>query len=874
MREWWSKLRIVLRRHRLDEDLKTEVESHLQMEVEANIDRGMNSQEALEAARRGFGNRAVIQESSREAWLFLWLETALQDARYGMRLLRRSPGFAFTAVAVIALGIGATTAGFTLLDHVLLRPLPFPHPEQLVRLFETDLPNGLPRVETSPPNFLDWRAMNKSLSSMGAYAQFSYNLSGRGDPLRLDGAIFTSDVFTVLDVQPIAGRAFGPEDDRDGAPNVVMLSERLAASQFGTAESAVGRILTLDNQAHSVVGVMPSGFAFPSPEASLWKPVRFSPPLLSLRRNHVFNVIARLRPDVSVEQARSEMDLIAAQLERAYPKDNAGLRVAVVEMRDVMAPQSRVLVVAVFGAALCLLLIACTNLANLLLARALVRRQEIAVRVAVGAGHWRLIRQLFTESLVLAVVGGTFGSLLAVTATPWLARLVPNALPVSTMPEVDLRIFAFAALLTLVTSVAFGVGPALRSSGRVDPMALRARSASGGRTDRLRSTLVVVEVVGTVALLVGAGLLLKALWRVQAIDPGFRPDGVLTLRTWLPTPKYNDAVARREFYSHVLTEARALPRVMSAAYTTALPLVFGAGIFPVTVPGIEDDPNSAPRVSIRFVTPDFFTALGIPLRRGRFLSDRDDRTAPFVTVISESLATRLWPGQDPIGRTLKVAGFDRTVVGVLGNIAVRGLERVSEPQTYFPVEQIGPGLAFYAPRDLAVRASGDPMALLPSLRKIIHDADPQLPVSDVRLLEDVVAAQTATRRDQLFVLGTFATIALLLAAIGIHGLLSFIVSARTREIGVRVALGAARSTILGMFLRQGLVLGIAGVAVAVPLAYLAARGMKALLFSVEPGDPLIYGSAGVLAMVMTLLGALRPALMAATIDPAMATRTE
>lgn len=874
MREWWSKVRIMLKRPHLDEDLRAEVESHLQMEVEANTDRGMSPQEALDVARRRFGNRARIQESSREAWLFLWLETALQDARYGMRLLRRSPGFTFTAVAVIALGIGATTAGFTLLDHVLLRPLPFSHLEQLVRLFETDLPNGVARIETSPPNFLDWRAMNKSFTSMGAYGPSSYNLSGAGDPVRLEGATFTSEVFKVFDVQPIVGRAFGPEDDRDGAPNVVMLSERLAVSLFGTAQAAVGQVVYLDNRSHSVVGVMPSSFAFPSRETAMWTPLRFSPPLLSLRRNHIFNVIARLRPSVSVEQGRREMDLIAMQLAAAYLKDNAGLGVAVVEMRDVMAPQSRMLVMAVFGAALCLLLIACTNLANLLLARASVRRQEIAVRVAIGAGNWRLIRQLLTESLVLAAIGGTFGSLLAVTATPWLARLVPNVLPVSTMPEVDLRVFTFAALLTLVTSVGFGVGPAVRSSRKVDPLALRARSVTGGRADRLRSTLVVVEVVGTVALLVGAGLLLKALWRVQAVDPGFRAEGVLTLRTSLPMPKYNDTVARREFYSHVLTEARALPGVMSAAYTTALPLVFGGGIFAATVPGIEDDPNTAPRVSIRFVTPDFFNALGIPLRRGRVLSDRDDGTAPSVTVISESLATRLWPGQDPIGRTLKVARVDRKVVGVVGNIEVRGLERVSEPQTYFPVEQIGPGLTFYAPRDLAVRASGDAMALLPSLRKIIHDADPQLPVSDVRLLEDVVSAQTAPRRDQLLVLGTFATIALLLAAIGIHGLLSFIVSARTREVGVRVALGAARSTILGMFLRQGLLLGIAGVVVAVPLAYLAAHGMKAILFGVEPGDPLIYGSAGLLAMVMTLLGALRPALTAATIDPAIATRTE
>jgi predicted permease len=874
MPQWWSKLLAVFTRDTRDDDLRAELDAHLQMEADANLDRGMTPQDALDTATRQFGNRTAIHESSREAWMFLWLETLLQDLRYGLRALRRLPGFALTAISVIALGIGATTAAFTLLDHVLLRPLPFPQPEQLVRLFETELANGYPRIEASPPNILDWRSMTMSFSSMGAFSTFSVNLSGQGDPLRLNIGLADSLVFKALEVQPAAGRSFTADDDRMGAADVALLSHSLAITLYGDAPGAVGRTLNLDNQAHTVIGVMPAGFVFPSRDTALWTPIPLSPELLSLRRNHLLDVVARLAPGVTIEQARADMDVVAQQLQRAYPNDNAGIGAAVVDMRDLISPQSRMLVLGVFGAAFCLLLIACTNLANLLFARAMARRQEIAVRVAIGAARGRLVRQLLTESLLLATLGGALGALLALVTSPLLERLVPSALPIGGTPAMDMRVLGVAALLTLMTSVAFGVGPALRSCRTGNLSALRSRTAAGGPIDRLRSALVLAEIVGTVALLVGAGLLVKALWRVQAVDPGFRAEGVLTLRTALPMPKYGEAAARREFYARVLTAARALPGVTSAGYTTALPMIFGAGIFPVTVPGIVTDPASAPRVSIRYVTPDFFATLGIPLRQGRYIGDRDGATTPFVALISESLVQRLWPGQDPVGRTLTLAGAERTVVGVVGDVAVRGLERISEPQTYMPVDQMGFGGTFYAPKDLVVRSSDDPVALVPAIRKIIQEIDPEQPVSNVRLLEDIVASQTGARRDQLMVLGTFAGIAFLLAAVGIHGLLSFTVSARTQEVGVRVALGAARGTILGMFMRQGLTLGMIGVAVALPLAYLGARGMRAVLFGVEPGDPIIYGAAALLALVMTVAGSLRPALRAATIDPAVTIRTE
>jgi predicted permease len=876
MREWWAKVCALFRRNDLDADLRDEIDAHLGMELEARLERGMRPQEALEAATRAFGNRTLIREASREAWMFRWLEAVLQDVRYALRLFRRRRGFALTAVSTMALGIGATTAAFTLLDHVLLRPLPFREPDRLVMLHQTDLADGGSRELVSPPNLLDWRASSMSFESMGAYlaAFLPVNLSGQGNPLRLDSTLADSVLFETLGVRPAAGRLFTAEDDRLGAANVVLLSNHLAVALFGGVTDAVGRTLSLDNQAYTVAGVMPQEFAFPRPETALWRPLRLTmPALLANRSNHVLMAVGRLRAGVTIDEARAEMSVRAEQLQRAYPGDNAKTGIAVAGLRDIMSPQSRMLILAVFGAAFCLTLIACTNLANLLFARAMVRRQEMAVRIAIGVARGRLLQQLLTESLVLAAVGGAVGAVLAATTTPLLARLVPNGLPIGGAPEIDVRVLAFAALLTLCTSLVFGIGPALRSCRVPDLNAFRSQSATGGRTAHLRSVLVVAEVVGSVMLLVAAGLLVKALWRVQALDPGFRTEGVLTLRTALPMPKYGDATARRRFYARVLTGARALPGVTSAAYASYHPMEGFSGRFAVLVPGVFDDPQTAPGAVIHFVTGDFFTTLGIPLRRGRPLTDHEDAAAQPVVVISESLANTLWSGQDPIGRRVRVAG-DRIVVGVAGNIAVRRLEGVGEHQVYFPFEQLGTTSTYYAPKDLLVHTAGEPDALVSAVRTIIHDADPEQAVSDIRLLDDIVAAQTAPRRDQLLVLGTFTAIACLLAAVGIHGLLSFTVSARTQEIGVRVALGAARRDILRMFLRQGLMLGAAGVLIALPLAYVAARSMRALLFGVDPDDAVIYGSASLLAMITTLASSFRPAFRASTIDPALTIRMD
>jgi predicted permease len=524
------------------------------------------------------------------------------------------------------------------------------------------------------------------------------------------------------------------------------------------------------------------------------------------------------------------------------------------------------------------LLIACTNLTNLLLARAMVRRKELAVRASLGAGRERLVRQLLTESLLLAVAGGGLGVLMAAAAVPVLARLVPQSLPIAQAPVLDLRILAFALVLTAVTGVAFGVLPALRACSRAGVSGLQegGRAGIGGRRERTRSALVVAEVTASVVLLVGCGLLLRALGRVQLVDPGLSADGVLTLRTALPQPRYASTPLRAQFYTRVLSEVRALPGVGSAGYVSGLPMVMRGGVWGVTVPGEASSPGALPPASARFVTPGFFATLGIPLRSGRDIRDSDTREAPFVAVVSESLAQRHWPGQDPIGRRFRFGpAGERTVVGVVGDVRVRGLERQSEPQVYLAHQQVADGsIIGYTPKDLAVRAGGDPLALLPSIREIVRRADPQQPISDVRLLSDIVDGETAPRRVQVRVLAAFAATALLLAAIGLHGLLSFTVTSRTQEIGVRIALGARSADILSMVLREALQMAVLGLVMGLGLAYATGRGMEALLAGIGPGDGLTFLVAIGLSAVMTLAGSLLPAVRAVRVDPIAVMRTE
>src|SRR5687767_2559571 len=828
--------------------------------------------------------RAVVDTAANA--ISVHLDILNQDVRYALRSLARTPGFTATAIVVAGLGIGATTATFSTADHVLLRPLPFADPERLVRLSEDHTPLGYPRIEPSPPNYSDWKRMQTSFESIEAFNADSRTVVGTGEPERLVGSSVAGGVFRLLGRPATLGRTLTEADVADETNNGVVISDRLWRTKFAADPNVLGRTLTLDNATLSIVGVMPADFHFPARGTDYWRALRLGNSGSDTSRgNHYLQVMARLKPGVSLEQARSEMRTIGDQIAQQFPKEQTGKSVNVQRWRDEVAWQSRMLLWAVVGASLCVLLIACTNLANLLWSRALARQNEFAVRAAVGASIDRLVRQMLTDSLVLAAAGGILGILVAVVAAPMVVRLVPTGLPIAEVPPLDIRTLGVAAAITLVTGIAFGVLPALRVCRRTDGSALK-DSARGGisrSTERVRSALVVVEIVASVVLLVLAGLMIQALVKVQQIDPGFRSENVLTLKTMLPRPKYATTVTRLQFYDQVLADTRALPGVQSAAYVSFTPFTMRGGMWEVltTTPDPTNAGGFAPpadvrRASLRMVTPGYFQTLGIPLLQGRDVSPADTVDTAAVAVVSRSFAEHYYPGQDPLGRQFGFALAIRTIVGVVGDVRFRGLERTdNEPQVYVAASQQRDGqIGFYSPNDLIIRTSVLPATLMPAVRAVIRKADPQLPITSMRTLEDVVALETAPRVVQLRVLGAFAAAAFLLAAIGIHGLLAYTVRARSREIGVRIALGAKAGDIVAMVLGRSAMLAVVGVGIGAAIAYGAGRAMQAMLFGVDPANPVVFGAAIALAFLMTIAGSLLPALRAIRIDPIAATRSE
>jgi putative ABC transport system permease protein len=653
-----------------------------------------------------------------------------------------------------------------------------------------------------------------------------------------------------------------------------VLSARLWRNAFGADPSIVGRTIVLDDLAREVVGVMPPDFGYPSRRVQFWIPLVMTPPMFIDRTNTFLRGIGRLRDGVTLDEARAELDVITARSRAQFPKENEQVSAAVNLLQaDATSRQSRLMLLALGAAAVCVLLIVCANLANLMLARALGRRHELAVRTALGAGRERLVRQLATESLVLAVIGGTGGVLLARMMVPLLWQMVPASLPTAAAPGIDLRVLAFAAGLTIAVAVSFGLAPMFRAGDDIADLRDGART-TGGRRERLRGALVAAEIMASIVLLVVTGLLVRALWNIQQTNPGFRADNVLTVRTTLPLPKYAVTARRFAFYDRVLGGIQALPGVERAAYISFLPMVMRGGLWQVTIDGAATGRFDEQTVSVRFVTPGFFQTMGIPLR-GRDISDSDVMTSEPVAVVSESFARRYWPNQDSIGRRFNVTLSDRTVVGVAGDIRVRGLESESEPQVYLAYRQVEDNwFPYYIPKDLVVRATTPLEQLVPAVRQIINAADPQQPLSDVRPMTAIVEGETASRSLQARVLAGFALVAFLLAAIGIHGVLSFAVSQRTPEIGVRIALGAQRRDVLGMVMKQGLALAAAGLLPGLALAYAAARSLQSMLIGVTPGDTLTFASAIALTVVMTLIGTLLPTVRAVRIDPLRAIRAE
>ena len=842
--------------------------------------------DAAGAGRVGFYGRAIADTVSNAGRVHL--DILGQDVRYALRSLGRTPGFTVTAILVAALGIGATTATFSIADHVLLRPLPFAEPDRLVKVWEAHASRGYSRTEPAPANFLDWQRMVTVFEHLEAYTGGSASLLGHGEPEQITGASVGGHVFQMLGARAALGRVLVESDVNVGdGERPIVIGDRLWRARFGASADVLGQTINLDGSSYVIVGVMPPDFYFPSRNRDYWRALRFGTSRSDTDRgNHYLDVIARLKPGVSMDAAQAELDVIAAQLSQAYPKELEGRGITIAPFREQVAAQPRLLLLGLAGASIAVLLIACTNLANLLMSRALARRTEFAIRAAVGASVDRLVRQVLTDSVLLAAAGGLLGIVMAIAAAPLLVRLVPTTLPIAEVPPIDLRMLAGTLALTLATGIAFGMLPALRVCRKTDGAALKdgARGGINRGTERLRSGLVVAEIVAAIVLIVTVGLLTQALLKVQGVDPGFTSDNVLTVRSTLPRPKYQSAVTRAQFYARVLADVRALPGVQSAAYISFLPMVMRAGIWPVltTVPDptspqrfVPPDLKDERRASLRYVTPGFFGTIGTPIRRGRDVDATDTPASPAVAVVSESFARQYFVDRDPLGQQFGFAFKVRTIVGVVGDIRVRGLERDSEPQVYLANSQFTDGEPlFYAPQDLAIRASVPAGTLVPAVRAIFKAADPQLPLTNMRTLEEIVSAETEPRAVQLRVLGAFAVAAFLLAAIGIHGLLAFSVTARSREIGVRIALGAKARDILWMVAGRSAVLAAIGVVIGTGIAYAAGRSMQALLFGVEPGNIAVFAAAAGLSAVMTLAGSILPAWRAINVDPITATRAD
>ena len=815
---------------------------------------------------------AAVPEVFANALALHW-EILRQDLRYTARTLRSARGFAFTVIVVTALGVGANTAAFSVADFVLVRPLAFPDAESLVRICEGPRtgPSGWGCMnQFSPANYRDFKEQTRSFESMGAFLRSALNLvDGRNEPQRVNGAMVTPEVLSLLGVRPVMGAVFDPKSTTAQSGTVV-ISYGLWQTRFGGDRGILGRTLNLDGSPHVVIGVMPATFHFPTRDAQLWTPLNFDENDYSNRGNSYIEAIARLAPGVTFEQARADLDIVVERLARAYPESNEETGVSFFRMRDEFSPRFRLMLQALCGAAICILILACANLANLSLARAGTRVRELAVRSALGAGKERLIRQMVTESITLAFIGGVVGVLVSLVTFPLLSLMVPTTLPLDSQPSLNLRMLLLAGLFTTLTGLGFGLVPAMRAGGRSAIEALRA-GRSGRRQQRARSILVGLEVAAAVVLLASAGLLIRAMLRVQATDPGFKSESVLTLRTVLPKPKYESVDRRERFYQEVLNDVRRMPGVSSAAYISGLPMVLTGGVTRVTLPGQEVRRDGEYYVSRRFASPEFFRTMGIPLISGRDFEERDALDRREIAVVSKSFADRYWPNQDPLGKGFLYNDSLTTVVGVVGDIKVRGLERTSEPQLYLPTSRSS---GFHDPKDMVVRTTGAPMSLLPAVREIVRRADPEQPISDVSTLADLLDSQTASRAAQVDVLVALAAVALLLAGLGIYGLLAYTVAQMRREIGVRLALGAEPNRIARGIVWNGLSIVLVGLIPGLFAAWAAGRSMNALLFGVEPADPTTIVITVGLCLLMAFTGALLPALRAVRVSPMTVMRSE
>jgi putative ABC transport system permease protein len=806
------------------------------------------------------------------------METLWQDARYGFRMLAKRPGFTIAAVLSLALGIGANTAIFSLVNAVLLRPLPFPQPDRLAMVWEDASSIGFPRNTPAPANYVDWKTQTRTFEDMAAVFNQSYNLTGTGEPEKIEAYGVTANFLSLLGVRPALGRDFLPEEDTPDANRVALISHGLWQRRLGGDPGVTGSEILLDDRKHTVIGVMPAGFQFLDPEIDLWVPARLTKEALARRTSHYLQVVGRMKPGVTLEQAQSDIGAIMEKIRQDHPNETHDLGSLVIPLHEMLAGDVRLALIVLLVAVGCVLLIACANIANLLLARATARRREIAVRTAMGASRLRLIRQLLTESLLLAVLGGVAGIGLAYLSFDFLKQMVPDSMAGATKLGIDIQVFGYALLLSVVTGLIFGLAPALQAA-KLDLNEVLKQSggrAGAGSGGRLRNFLVVAEVALAVMLLVGAGLLIKTFIRLRGLDVGLSSDNVLTMRTVLPRNRYPDAAKRAIFYQQVLERVRALPAVEAVGYTTAVPLTWRGGTNGFTIEGRTPEPNQD--ANHRQISPDYFQTMKIPLRAGRYFTDQDGPKSLAVAMINETMARQFWPGESPIEKRFKLGGPSSelpwlTVVGVVGDVKQMGLEAPVKAEMYFPYQQITTQ-PFFAPRDLVIRTKGDPMKLVAAARQEVWAVDAQQPVSDIKLMDDILATEVAPRRLGMTLLTAFSALALGLASLGIYGVLSYTVTQRTQEIGVRMALGARPGDVLRMVMIYGMKLGVGGILIGVGASLLLTRWMSSILFGVSATDPMTFIVIPLLLGAVAGVASYLPARRAMKVDPMVALRYE
>jgi len=802
-----------------------------------------------------------------------------KDLRYAFRIFLRKPGFALIAVLSLALGIGANTAIFSVVNSVLLRPLPYKDPERLVMVWEDASKFGYPHDTPAAANYVDWRDQNTVFEGMAAIADNSFNLTGAGDPERLEGRYVSATLFPLLGVDPQIGRTFTAAEDQPGSNRVVVLSYALWQRRFGGDNSIVGKPLNLNGETYTVVGVMPARFQFPSSDNQVWVPIAFTSEDAANRNRHYLQVLARLKPGTTLEQAQTEMHTIAARLQQQYPQSNTDLGAAVTSLHEHVVGDIKPALLILLGAVGLVLLIACANVANLLLARAAVRQKEIAVRIALGARRQRLIRQFLTESVLLATIGGVVGLMIAYGGLMVLRAFIPENIAQTGQISIDLKVLGFTFVVAMITGLIFGLAPAIQAArfNQTETLKEGGRdSATGSSGKRIRGLLVMAEVAVSLVLLIGAGLLINSFLRLRSVDPGFRADNLLTMKVVLPQPKYPDFERRSAFYTALVQRVQSVAGVKSAAVTTNLPLYRQGNSIGVSIEGQPPPPPGQENIVVtRIISPAYFDTMTIPLLSGRSFTDQDVRTSPRVVVISEATARRYWPGQDAVGKRIGAGRIQRPedwfqVIGVVKDVRQFELTADPRPQMYLSYRQMG----FFPSDDLVVKTEVDPASLAATVRNAVWEIDKDQPVSNIRTMDEILTQSIARQRFSMLLLAIFAGVALTLAAVGIYGVMSYSVAQRTHEIGIRMALGAQTGAVLKLAVGYGLKLVIAGIAIGLIAAFALTRVMSTLLFGVTATDATTFTLISLLLIAVAALASYIPARRATKVNPIVALRYE